>query len=83
MTCKCPECSPFRWKEFPRDSIFMGSQAFRAKGENAMSAAQIASEVVRKKRKQDKSHGTIRGLIKTDDQLKPKRMNFYSKAGVK
>lgn len=85
MTCTCPECSPFRWKEFPRPSIFADDPSFKAKGADALSAGHIMTEVVRKKRKQDQSHGTIYGLVndRKEAMLKAKRFHMYSKAGTK
>lgn len=85
MKCTCTEHSPFLWKEHPRPSIFANDPSFRAKGADALSAGQIMTEVVRKKRKQDQSHGTIYGLAndRKEAMLKAKRFHVYSKAGTK
>ena len=66
-------------------TIFATDPVFMAKGANALSAGQIMTEVVRKKRKQDQSHGTIYGLAKDrkEAMLKAKRFHVYSKAGAK
>lgn len=85
MKCTCPEHSPFRWMERTTPTIFATDPVFMAKGANALSAGQIMTEVVRKKRKQDQSHGTIYGLAKDrkEAMLKAKRFHVYSKAGTK
>lgn len=85
MKCSCPEHSPFRWMERTTPSIFANDPIFMAKGANGLSAAQIMTDVVRKKRKQDQSHGTIYGLAKdrAEAMVKAKRFHVYSKAGVK
>lgn len=43
------------------------------------------TEVVKKKRKENESHGTIYGLVKYREKaiIKAKRFNMYSKAGTK
>ena len=85
MKCSCPEHSPFRWMERTTPSIFATDPVFKAKGVDSLSAGQIMTEVVRKKRKQDQSHGTIYGLAKDrkEAMLKAKRFHVYSKAGTK
>ena len=84
MTCNCPPSSPFLWKEHPRPSIFADDPVFKAKGANALSAGHIMTEVVKKKRKDNESHGTIYGLSKDREEamLKAKRFHVFSKAGV-
>lgn len=85
MKCSCPQHSPFRWMERTTPSIFATDPIFMAKGANGLSAAQIMTDVVRKKRKQDQSHGTIYGLAKdrAEAMVKAKRFHVYSKAGTK
>ena len=85
MKCRCPQHSPFRWMERTTPSIFANDPIFKAKGADSLSAGHIMTEVVRKKRKQDQSHGTIYGLAKdrAEAMVKAKRFHVYSKAGTK
>lgn len=85
MKCKCPENSPFHWAERTTPSIFANDPQFMAKGDKALSAGHIASEVVKKKRKNNINHGTIYGLNKDREEaiIKAKRFHVFSKAGTK
>lgn len=85
MSDKQQPLSPFDWKKDPRPSIFANDPAFMAKGDNALSTSQIMTEVVKKKRKENKEHGTIYGLSKDREKaiLKSKQFHVYSKAGSK
>lgn len=85
MKCTCPDHSPFKWMNRTTPSIFATDPLFMAKGANALSAGQIMTEVVKRKRKQDQNHGTIYGLAKDrkEAMLKAKQFHVYSKAGVK
>ena len=85
MKCTCSEHSPFRWAERTIPSIFANDVTFMAKGDNALSAGHIATEVVKKKRKENQNHGTIYGLNKDREEaiIKAKRFHVYSRAGAK
>lgn len=85
MTCTCPEHSPFRWAERTTASIFANDPVFKAKGNELMSTGQIMTQVVKRKRKEDKSHGTIYGMAKDrkEAMLKAKQFHVYSRAGTK
>lgn len=85
MKCTCPDHSPFKWMNRTTPSIFATDPLFMAKGANALSAGQIMTEVVKRKRKQDQNHGTIYGLAKDrkEAMLKAKQFHVYSKAGTK
>lgn len=83
MKCSCPEHSPFRWAERTTPSIFATDPLFMAKGKDMLSAGHIATEVVKRKRKENVNHGTMYGLSKDrkEAMLKAKRFHVYSKAG--
>ena len=82
---KNPDADPFRWREHSTPSIFANDPAFMAKGVDSLSTSQIMTEVVKKKRKENKNHGTIYGLSKDREEaiLKSKRFHVYSRAGDK
>lgn len=85
MSCKCSNLSPFLWNKNRTPSIFADDPLFKSKNGTSLTAGQIMSEVVKRKRKENENHGTIYGLIKDREEamLKAKRFHVYSKAGIK
>ena len=85
MTCNCHPQSPFLWRKNPRPSIFMADHVFRSKGQDGLSASQIASNFVEKERKRGKLPGSIINLGKTTKQkelalIAYKQFGIYSRA---
>lgn len=83
MKCKCPPTSPFHWATEKRESIFVNDIAFRAKGADGKSAAQIAADVIERRREVDPSLGTIKNIGTAANRHKEEeRMLAFRQFGV-
>ena len=81
--CNCHPNSPFHWAEHPRDSIFFKDVTFRAKGLDGKSGAQIATDVIDKRRETDPMLGTMKNLGSVANRQKEEeRMLAYRQFGI-
>lgn len=68
-TCTCSCRSPFRFREFPRPSIFGTDSAFCPVGKQGLSMSHIQSATTaRITRETGRSPGTVHGLSAAADQ---------------
>jgi hypothetical protein len=81
--CKCHPSSPFHWAEHPQDSIFVKDVTFRAKGNDGKSGAQIATDVIEKRREINPMLGTLHSMGSRENRQKEEeRMLAYRQFGV-
>lgn len=79
-----PIDSPFRWREYPRPSIFLQDVWFRAP-KDGRTASQAATSYVEKARVEGKMAGFIKGISKRREEEVLRMRNFaiYSVATAK
>jgi len=76
--CKCPEDSPFHWRDNPRPSIFLQDPHVKA----AATLSLNQTLVVERKRERGEDIGNIPGVTeKQRSIISVKQFNIFSRAG--